>query len=166
MGDGPPLDIDALYRQHGRMVLRRIRRFYPRDEADEVLHEVFERVLVKAATYRGDASPVTWLYQVTTRHCLNRLRDHSRRRELLEQSGPPPWVTPHVASNAEASTFLGQLWRSLDPDLAEIGTYYFVDGMTHAEIAQLLGASRRTVGNRIAEISAHARALYDEEGTP
>ena len=37
-----------------------------------------------------------------------------------------------------------------------IGVYYFVDGMTHAEIAEVVGVSRRTVGNRVDEIRRRA----------
>ena len=41
--------------------------------------------------------------------------------------------------------------------------YYFVDGLTHAEIAGIVGVSRRTVGNRIEELTAKMRT--ELEGT-
>ena len=38
-----------------------------------------------------------------------------------------------------------------------VGVYYFLDGMTHAEIARILGCSRRTVGNRIEALRAQVQ---------
>ena len=34
-----------------------------------------------------------------------------------------------------------------------IGIYHYVDGMSHAAIAELLGVSRRTIGNRLASLT-------------
>lgn len=154
----PQLTVEGLYRQHGHAVLRRIRRFYPPDVAEEVLHEVFERVMYRLDSFRGDAHPLTWLYQVATRHCLNRLRNERRRRTLLLEnpsvSGPGT-----VGPRQEAEIFLGQLWRHLDEELSLIGTYYFVDGMTQADIGRLMGCTGRTISNRLRDISDLAREL-------
>ena len=65
------------------------------------------------------------------------------------------------ADTAEAATFQKQradLIRQLDDEAIMIATYYFVDGMSHDEIARILGVSRRTVGNRVERLRAAARA--------
>lgn len=155
-------DVGEWYRVHGAAVYRRILRFYRAQEAEEVLQEVFLRVLRTADSYRGESSPVTWLYQVTTRHCLNRLRDAKRRRELFEQHGRPGWSREIDQHDPDARVFLDQLWRELDEELAVIGVLYFVDGMSHAQIAGTLGVSRRTVGNRLATLQERARAVAGE----
>ena len=77
------VDVGELYREWGPMVFRRILRFYDPVEAEEVLHEVFVKVLENSDGFRADASPSTWLYSIATNHCLNRLRNSKRRRELL-----------------------------------------------------------------------------------
>lgn len=152
-------EIDALYRRHGAVVLRRIRRFY-RDpvEAEDVLQEVFVRVMDKIGTFRGDSSMTTWLYQLTTRHCLNRLRNEGRRRELLALEGGVDWSAPVSDASQEREVLFRSLWRVLDEDLVEIGIYYHLDGMTHDEIARIIGVSRRTVGNRLVELESRAKA--------
>ena len=38
-----------------------------------------------------------------------------------------------------------------------VATYYYVDGLTHAEIARILDVSRRTVGNRLARLETLAK---------
>lgn len=154
-----PPEIDALYRRHGGVVLRRIRRFY-RDpvESEDVLQEVFVRVMDKLSTFRGDSSMTTWLYQLTTRHCLNRLRNEGRRRELLLQEGGVDWSAPTRDASQEREVLFRSLWKVLDEDLVEIGIYYHLDGMTHDEIARIVGVSRRTVGNRLVELESQAKA--------
>ena len=149
----PSLDLGELYARHGAMVLRRIRRFYSADEAEEVLQEVFLRLLSTKATFRGESAVTTWLYQVTTRHCLNRLRNARRRRELLDEHGQPDWSSPIAPAKQEAKLLVNQLWQHLDEELVMIGIYHYVDGLSHAAIAELLGVSRRTIGNRLASLT-------------
>jgi RNA polymerase sigma-70 factor (ECF subfamily) len=148
----PPLDVAVIYRDHGDMVRRRIRRFYGQDEAEDVLQEIFVRLMSTRSTWRGESALVTWLYQVTTRHCLNRLRDTRRRRGMIERHGEPDWSLPIRGPAQEAGVFLRELWRDLDEELAMVGVYYFVDDMSHAAIADVMGVSRRTVGNRVNQL--------------
>lgn len=157
------LDVDALYRRHSGVVFRRARRFFDEEEAREVMHEVFLKVIEKQDTFRAEASPTTWLYQLTTNHCLNRLRDRKRRAEKLALNAELPWLLPAGVADAETALFLDQLWSELSEELVTIGVYYFVDGMTHGEIAEVVGTSRRTVGNRIEEIRRLATKAAGQE---
>ncbi len=154
---GNRLDLDALYRHHKRMVVRGGLRLVSTDDAPELVAQVFRRAVEYQHTFRGDSSPVTWLYQITSRVCLHHLRDRDRRNRLVETWGMPLWSRPSPLPSTESRVFLAELWRILDEDLAEIGTYHYIDGLTHAEIALLLGCSRRTVGNRLAALRARVR---------
>lgn len=151
------IDLAALYRRYAPLVLRRVRRFVGPEEAEEVVHEIFLRALEKMDTFRAESSPVTWLYSLTTRHCLNRLRDRGRRRELMNQRANEIPTPQPPAPSTEATLFLDEFWRSLDPELSQIGVHYFVDGMNHDEIARVVGCSPRTVGNRVKRIQKLAR---------
>lgn len=134
------------------MVLRRVRRFVGGDAAADLMQEVFERAVKHRASFGGRSSPVTWLYQIATRVCLHHIRDSQRRAALLQTWGAPAWSRPSIAADPETRAFLKQVWRLLDDDLVEIGTYHYVDGLTQAEIAEILGCSRRTVGNRLTSL--------------
>lgn len=151
-------EIGQLYREHGPMIMRRILRFYDRTEAEEVFHEVFVKIIERRDAFRNESAVSTWLYRVATNHCINRLRDSKRRTELLMQHAEGGFLGAHRGADAPTRLLCKQLWRQLDDELLQIFVYYHVDGMTHGEIASLLDVSRRTVGNRLAELADRARA--------
>jgi RNA polymerase sigma-70 factor (ECF subfamily) len=73
--------IEELYARYGAMVRRRARAILGEEQsALDAMQEVFVRALSERESYRGDASPVTWLYRITTNLCLNRVRDRARQR--------------------------------------------------------------------------------------
>ena len=159
------VDIGTLYRQYAGSVLRRARRFFREDEAEEVTHEVFMRAMDKLDSFRQAASPMTWLYRLTTNYCLNRVRDQGRRRELLAENSTFLRRQQVQSHQGETSLFLEQLWRTLDPEIAQIGIYYFVDGMTHDQIAGVVGCAPRTVGFRLDKLKQQALALRPAQGS-
>jgi len=126
------------------------------------VHEVFIKLLEEPRRLVGMASPATWMYQVTTRMCIDRLRKRSRQARLLEH-----WVALHPGHDdgrtPEARAFLDALWRTLDDELALIGVLYYLDGLTTADIGRTLGVSDRTIANRLAKLASLARAAAGEE---
>jgi RNA polymerase sigma-70 factor (ECF subfamily) len=157
-----PAHVGRLYAEHAGRVHRWTLRFYPASEAEEVVHEVFIKVLERIASFRNDASPTTWLYRMTVNHCLNRLRNENRRSELWREHGGAPWTIPVAPADQDTATFLRQFWRRLDDDLVAVGLHYFVDGMTHAEIARVVGCSPRTVGYRLEQLRDMAQAAAED----
>lgn len=163
MGSGMELaPIEELYAKYGPMVLRRARGILGEEQAArDAMQEVFLRALRERASFRGEASPVTWLYRITTNFCLNKIRDGARRRELMDQQGPASEASPE-ASPEDRQTLAAILLR-VPEELREIAIYYWVDEMNQDEIAEMVGVSRRTVGNRLEEFKTLARAAA---GTP
>ncbi len=125
------------------------------------MQEVFVWALRADSTFRGDASPVTWLYRVTTNYCLNVIRDSARRRDLLGTQQPSAVASRPVAEDQLAVT---GILAQLPEELREIAIYYYVDDMNHDEIASILGVSRRTVGNRLDQFRSSAQALIAGKG--
>jgi RNA polymerase sigma-70 factor (ECF subfamily) len=52
----------------------------------------------------------------------------------------------------------------LPEPLGHVAVYYYLDELTHEEIAELLGCSRRHVGNLLVRLSAWARADEQQSG--
>lgn len=83
-------DIEAMYRVFGHSVQRRARQILGSDdEADEVLQEIFVRLVAHPEKFEQRSSPATFLYAVTTHACLSRLRDRKNRQRLLDQQVRP-----------------------------------------------------------------------------
>lgn len=157
-------DIEDLYRKFGPMVLRRARGILGDDQAArDAMQTVFVKAIDAASTFRGDASPVTWLYRMTTNHCLNIVRDSGRRAELLRQHNQ---AHPQSGeASAETKLTLQEILLKVPDELREIAVYYYLDQLKQEEIAEMLGVSRRTIGNRLEEFRAAVQALMTGEGT-
>jgi RNA polymerase sigma-70 factor (ECF subfamily) len=141
-----PAAIAELYRSHGQVVLRRARLLLGSEaDAQEALQEVFAALVQEPGTLRSTKSIVAWLYQATTHHCLNQLRKTRTGARILELH-----VAPSLASvggpQGEAASDVRRLMTLLPDTVAAAVIYHHLDGMTHAEVAGLLGCSRRQVG--------------------
>ena len=148
-------EIEALYRTYGPSVRRRARAILGDDQAaEDVMHEVFVTAIQARERFRGEASPMTWMYRIATNRCLNLLRDRSTRARLLAREHRDATMTSGPAT--EARLVLRRVLDQVPAELCEIAIYYFVDQMNQDEIAAIVGVSRRTVGNRLDEFRAAA----------
>lgn len=146
--------IETLYRSHGHIVLRRARAILGSEaDAEEALHEVFA-ALLRAPDSLQAVSPVAWLYQATTHHCLNHLRNRRTGARLIKARLQP--AQPEVEGpRAEARAQVQSLLSLLPAEVAAAVVYHHLDGMTHAEVAEQLGCSRRQVGYLLERASQH-----------
>jgi RNA polymerase sigma-70 factor (ECF subfamily) len=168
VGRPPAIDraeIENLYRRYGALVRRRARSILGDDhEAEDAMQEVFVRVIAAMAEFRGQSQPSTWLYRITTNLCLNRIRDSRRRRDRLIEAaehGRDP-MTPSAVAPPEARTALLAVLRRVSEDLAQVAVYYYVDDMDQAEIAAVLGVSRRTIGYRLDRFREQAQRILGD----
>jgi RNA polymerase sigma-70 factor (ECF subfamily) len=166
---GPAIDraeLEALYRSYGPLVRRRARSILGDDlEAQDAVQEVFVRVIGAMGEFRRQSQPSTWLYRITTNLCLNRIRDTRRRRDHLTRIGEETARAPRAPGlPPEARATLQRVLGELDPELAEIAVFYYVDEMDQAEIARILGVSRRTIGYRLDRFREEAQRLVESQG--
>lgn len=150
----PP--IARLYQSHGPAVLRRARQILGNEaEAREVLHDVFASLLERPSQFEGRSSIMTYLYGMTTHQALGRLRKERRRRQLLELHHERDEA---VGALGLARAELRELLGTLPDELARAAVYHYLDGMTHDEIAELMGCSRQWVTKLLARLRARAEA--------
>jgi RNA polymerase sigma factor (sigma-70 family) len=151
-------ELESLFRLYGRSVLRRANAILgDGDAAKDVMQEVFARALNARAELPNAAASMGWLYRITTNLCLSGMRDHKRRRRILERWAPPPAVSV-AAGEADSALTVHALLRNIPDELRELAIYYFVDDMSQSEIAALTGIPRRTVGYRLEQFRARAQA--------
>lgn len=154
-----PRQLRALFDLHGPMVHRRARRILGNDtDAEEAVQEVFIRAFNAADAFEQRATVSTWLWRITTHWCLNKLRDQRRRQEIwkakVEAAEPSDEdALPHAEILA-----LRRILAEADEREAQAAICVHIDGMSHDEVAEVLGVSRRTVGNLVERFGIFARA--------
>jgi len=154
--------IDQLYRQHGPMVLRRAQRILGNEtEAQEVLQELFTSFLQRPAQLPEPPVKTAWVYSATTHACLNRIRNRKNRSRILEiKVAPSQSATQKPGS--DGALWVQQLLARLPEDQAQAVVHYYFDEMSQEEIAEILGCSRRHVGNLLEKVQ---EVLNRMEGT-
>jgi len=157
-----PDDVATLYLQYGASVLRRATQILRnRDEAQEILQDVFARLLARPELMGRARDPSTFLYMITTNACLNRLRNLRNRAHLVERE-VRIWQRDVAPGSSEDRAIVADLLVKLPEDQASAAIYYYLDGMSHHEIAEVLGCSRRHVGDLIERVHAGVRQLVEE----
>jgi RNA polymerase sigma-70 factor (ECF subfamily) len=130
-----------------------------RAEAEDAVQETFLAAHRSIGGYRGDASPSTWLYRIAVRAAL---AVRSRRRPAAPLDDDVPDAAPGPDRAAEGRIEAARLARAMDRVGAEhrtILSLFAVDGLRHAEIAEVLGVPEGTVWSRL---HAARRALAGE----
>jgi len=146
---------DEIYERYGPTVFRRARTLLrDPDRALDATQEVFLRAVQHRT--RMSAHPLPWLFRVTTNLCLTNLRDDRRRGHLC-------MIQPLELGReggTDARLAVNQVLARVPEDLQQIAISYYVDDLSHEEIAATFGLSRRTIGNRLAAFHALADDLF------
>lgn len=106
--------LSLLWQAHSANVLNlAFRMMKDRDEAEDILMDVFVQAPKAVQGFRGESALGTWLYRLTVNACLMKLRAQKRHRELEEE---------HLDSIIEEALGKGDLKNeNFDPELLEKG---------------------------------------------
>ena len=75
-----------VWQEHSANVLNlAFRMLKDRDQAEDILMDVFVQVPKAVQGFRGQSALNTWLYRLTVNACLMKLRAQKRHRELEEE---------------------------------------------------------------------------------
>ena len=151
-----PHDFDALYRRHAPNAFRRALRLLGNAaDAHEVVHDVFLSLYERPEQYAGRSSLSTFLYSAVTHACLNRIRNWGNRQRLLAETPASPLPGGAGTSPEQAAVLRSVLERMPEP-LPQVAVYYYMDELSHAEIARILGCSSRHVGDLLERVARWA----------
>lgn len=154
--------IEALYRSHGGLALRRARSILgSEDDARDAIQNIFTKLLTKPDSFQGRSRPATFLYAVTTNHCLATLRDRKNRRRIVEDHVAPSLARAQAPAGDHRNE-LRLLLARLPDDVAHVVVYYYIDEMTQDQIAEVLGIGRRAVAAALALATETARKAAQE----
>ena len=151
---------ERLYHDHVGRVYSLAVRMTDREQAEDLVQEIFLRAWTKLDTFRGESHFGTWLHRLAVNHIIRRRSVRSRR-----EARRVPWagvlgglVAPRKRASAEALDLERALER-LPERARQVFVLYDVEGWSHEEVADELGI---TVGTSKSQLH-RARMLMREE---
>ncbi|MGE3179848.1 MAG: sigma-70 family RNA polymerase sigma factor [Vicinamibacterales bacterium] len=150
----PAMDAATLWADFGPPLRRFLaRRVPPGIEADDLLQEVFVRVVRNLGSLRGTDRPEAWLFQIARNALRDALRVRVRRDErtdALEVDPPDERDTAgeRAAASELAPCLTGMIRRLEEPYRTAI-TLTSLQGVTQAEAARQAGISISGMKSRV-----------------
>ena len=137
------------------------------EDAKDLTQEAFTRGLAQLDTFRGDASPYTWLFRIALNLGINALRRGARQRTFsLDGGAGLSEAGPQIASDRRSGRSAGakpgdqieqrethqQVVAALgriDPDYRAVLVLRDIEGRDYQEISDLLDLPLGTVKSRL-----------------
>lgn len=163
------LDVEALYRKYGPMVLRRCRSLLrDEDEALDAMQETFARLLRRGESLTGEA-PSSLLYCMATNLCLNLIRAEKRRPEGHRAQAPEGAELLDLIAGSDDVEATGLARRLADgifeleePSTRAMAVLHYVDGLTLEETAERVGLSVSGLRKRLRRLRERAKIFLEE----
>jgi RNA polymerase sigma-70 factor (ECF subfamily) len=148
--------LTTLYRRYGPFIYARCTRLLgDRAAAEDATQETFMRVHRHLHKAPDPGEALAWVYRIATNYCLNELRD--RRHRLPADPEHAESLGEDLGAALANRDVAAKIVRRSAEKLRTAAWLHYVDGLDQGEVARVLGISRRTVGNRIAEFTENAR---------
>jgi RNA polymerase sigma-70 factor (ECF subfamily) len=172
---GDELAYHALFKIYRPRVFRVVNNML-RDDADteDVVQEIFMRLFKSLRTFRHESSLFTWIYKIAINAARSNLVSRARESNVVTESGSETLELSYsseadqpevVHLRAELAGMLGLAMASLQPSLREAFMLREIDGLSYAEIAELMQTPVGTVRSRISRAKSFlaARIAAPEE---
>lgn len=159
--------LDELYRAQAPRLLRFFSNRSGSDDPRDLVHETFERLARKGATYLGTVErPEAYLSRIATNLLRDRAKSamrHSASAHVPADEVPLAGVDPHDL--LEARDMLNRLefaMERLRPRTREIFMACRLDGYSYAEVAERFGMSVRSIRKQMSRAIAEIDSALSE----
>jgi len=163
--DGEVGRLGELFERHGRLFYGYFVRLTGDPEAsNDLLQEMFLRILKYRQTYRGMSAFKTWAFRIAR----NLASDQHRRprRELPLEAAPErqaPGVLPLAAlEKAQDIRMLHEAFAALPSDRRELLTLTHFERLPYADVAEVLSCSMSALKTRVHRAVKDLRTIYLE----
>ena len=128
-----------------------------RDDAEDIMQEVFIKVYRNLAQFRFHSSFKTWVYRITVNTTVNACRAKSkelrRRDEEIEDITDigqyPAQRGETISENKDNEKHISSLLKILNPDQRVCIVLREIEGLSYKEIAEVLKVKINTVRSRL-----------------
>jgi RNA polymerase sigma-70 factor (ECF subfamily) len=159
---GDPEAFETLVREHQDRVFDFcVRMLGDREEANDLVQEIFVSVHQNLGKFREDSKLSTWIFRISKNQCINRLKYLKRRGRgrsdeyeevgegaLSDAMGAPP--TPDAAlESARERARVQWAITQLEPDARMLVALRDIEGLSYDEIMEITELPEGTVKSRL-----------------
>lgn len=149
-------DLGQLYRRYGSALFRLAYRLTgTREDAEDVVHDVFVGLPEALERYEERGRVESWLKRITARIALMRLRKRRRQAEVSLEAGD---VGIGPARRADAIALQAAV-DALPTPLRSVLVLKEIEGYSHGEIGDMLGISAVASRVRLARAMSRLRRI-------
>jgi RNA polymerase sigma factor (sigma-70 family) len=134
-----------------------------REDASDLTQDTFIKAFQSVNRFGGQSSFFTWLYRIAINSTLSHLRKHRLRSffslESIDEEAPVSRELIAALTDktgADRDTFVHELQEKLNEAMQKLSinhrtvvTLFEIDGLSHQEIAEVMGCSVGTVRSRL-----------------
>lgn len=134
-----------------------------RQASEDLVQDVFTRILKYRQTYLGDDRYAVWMYKIARNAHIDRLRKQKDALPLDLQTAEPACPSPGPDDRAErneVSALIGKALAELSPRKREILLLSRFQNMKYREIAELLDCPVGTVKGLVHRAVAELGEIY------
>jgi RNA polymerase sigma-70 factor (ECF subfamily) len=143
-------DVDELYRSCFPIIRAKCRRMLSDpDEAQDVAQDTFVRLLRARPERRGPRELTAWVYRTSTHLAVDRLRQRRVRRPAEDAEIDAAVHCAPAEPAVSTRQLLERLGRQLPAAVLELLVLQRLDGLSRAEMAEVLEVSERTLRRRL-----------------
>ena len=165
--EGDPDAFEALVRRYERplynFILRSVRK---KERADELLQDVFLKVVQRSSDFKGNSKLSTWLYTIARNLCIDHSRKMVFRRHrsldapgrsgdseegptLLDRTAADGPTADRAAIARDLQRRIAEAVEELPEEQKEVFLMRQVQGMAFKEIADVVGVPENTIKSRM-----------------
>ncbi len=133
-----------------------------REDTADLVQDAFIKAFQSINRFQGQSAFFTWLYRIAVNTALSHLRKNKLRTffslEKIQEDDPSSKVLADLTdrSGADRDAYLRELQEKLNEAMQKLSikhrtviTLFEIDGLSHAEIAEIMECSEGTVRSRL-----------------
>jgi RNA polymerase sigma-70 factor (ECF subfamily) len=141
----------------------------------DLMQDIFIKAFRSMHKFKGDSAFFTWLYKIAINQAMSYLRKHRSNRflalEQLDESTLPPEVIEKITveNQGERNEYLLELQKILNKSLQKLSdnhrlvvVLFEIEGLSHSEIAEIMGCSPGTVRSRLHYAKIELQAYLED----
>jgi len=155
---------ERLYTVHGARMKNLARNVLGNaTDAEDAVQETFLKVQRGVASFRGQASFVTWTYRILINTCYDARRSRQRKKEVTnDDSEETPRPEPRApGAHPTLRMALERALEKLTRHQRDVFLLYEVEGFRHAEIAGILETTETASKNTLFQAKKNLRLMLE-----